>query len=241
LTRRQARIYIQVDPSGGRVRNPVRSETDAFHIAVGIAVVLGASLSLGVLVTPLVGIALFVGAVVGVLFWEFATTDPDRRRPLREAAAAGRRNAAPGRRCVLVVANRTLPSEALRADLARRAKGGAEVHVVVPILVSRIHYVASDMDAELRDARERLDDTLAWARAEGLAVTGKVGDPNIALGAIEDELRLAGADEVIISTLPRGRSNWLETGIVERLREDLDIPVTHTVVDLESAGTAAAP
>ena len=222
------------------MRNPVRSETDAFHIAVGIAVVLGASLSLGVLVMPLVGIALFVGAVVGVLFWEFATTDPDRRRPLREAAAAGRRNAAPGRRCVLVVANRTLPSEALRADLARRAKGGAEVHVVVPILVSRIHYVASDVDAELRDARERLDDTLAWARAEGLAVTGKVGDPNIALGAIEDELRLAGADEVIISTLPPGRSNWLETGIVERLREDLDIPVTHTVVDLESAGTATA-
>jgi len=59
-------------------------------------------------------------------------------------------------------------------------------------------------------------------------------------GAIEDELRLAGADEVIISTLPPGRSNWLETGIVERLREDLDIPVTHTVVDLESAGTATA-
>ena len=82
------------------------------------------------------------------------------------------------------------------------------MHVVVPILVSRIHYVASDVDAELRDARERLDATLAWARAEGLAVTGKVGDPNIALGAIEDELRLAGADEVIIATLPRGRSNW---------------------------------
>ena len=55
-----------------------------------------------------------------------------------------------------------------------------------------------------------------------------MGDPGIALGAIEDELRLAGADEVVISTLPRGRSNWLETGIVERLREDLDIPITHT-------------
>ena len=221
------------------MRNPVRSETDAFHIAVGIAVVLGASLSLGVLVTPLVGIALFVGAVVGVLFWEFATTDPDRRRPLREAAAAGRRNATPGRRCVLVVANRTLPSDAarrLRPPREGRRRGARRR----AILVSRIHYVASDVDAELRDARERLDATLAWARAEGLEVTGKVGDPNIALGAIEDELRLAGADEVIISTLPRGRSNWLETGIVERLREDLDIPITHTVVDLASAGTAAA-
>jgi hypothetical protein len=109
------------------------------------------------------------------------------------------------------------------------------VHVVAPILCSRIHYVASDVDAELRQARQRLDDTLAWARAEGLRINGRVGDPSIALGAIEDELRLWGADEAIIYTLPRGRSNWLETGIVERLREDLDIPVIHKVVDLEAA------
>jgi hypothetical protein len=107
-------------------------------------------------------------------------------------------------------------------------------------LASRIHYVASDIDAELREARARLDDTLAWAKAERLRLTGRVGDANIALGAIEDELRLGGADEVIISTLPRGKSNWLETGIVERLREDLDIPITHKVVDLEAAGTTKA-
>jgi hypothetical protein len=100
--------------------------------------------------------------------------------------------------------------------------------------------VASDVDAEVREARLRLDEALAWARAEGMDVIGRVGDPNIALGAIEDELRLTGADEVIISTLPRGQSNWLETGIVERLREDLDIPVTHTVVDLEGARPTAA-
>jgi hypothetical protein len=222
------------------VRNPVRSETDAFHIAFGSALVLGASVALGALVTPLAGVALCVGAVAGAFIWEVATTDPDRRRPLREAAAAGRRNAGPGRRRVLVVANRTLVSDTLRAELARRAQDGAEVRIVVPILASRIHYVASDIDGELREARARLDDALAWARAEGVQVTGRVGDANIALGAIEDELRLSGADEVIISTLPRGRSNWLETGIVERLREDLDIPVTHKVVDLEAARTTAA-
>jgi hypothetical protein len=38
---------------------------------------------------------------------------------------------------------------------------------------------------------------------------------------------------VIISTHPRGRSNWLETGIVERLREELNIPITHVTVDLD--------
>jgi hypothetical protein len=223
------------------VRNPVRSESDAFHIAVGSAVVLGASVALGALLTPLVGVALVVGAVAGAFIWEIASPNPDRRLPLREAAAAGRRFATPGRRRVLVVANRTLESESLRADLARRAHDGDQVHVVVPILASRIHYVASDVDAELREARERLDAVLAWARAEGLEVSGRVGDPSIALGAIEDELRLSGADEVILSTLPHGKSNWLETGIVERLRAELDIPVTHRVVDLEEARTTAAP
>jgi hypothetical protein len=222
------------------VRNPVRSETDAFYIAFGSAVVLGVSMALGALVAPVVGIALFVGAVAGAFVWEIATKDPDRRRPLREAAAAGRRNAQEGRRRVLVVANRTLVSETLRSELARQARDGAEVHVVVPILSSRIHYVASDIDGELREARARLDDALAWARAHGLQVTGRVGDPNVALGAIEDELRLSGADEVIISTLPRGRSNWLETGIVDRLREDLDIPITHKVVDLDGARATSA-
>jgi hypothetical protein len=215
------------------VRNPVRSETDAFHIAWGSAIVIGASLLLGALITPIAGVALFVGAIAGAFFWEIATKDPERRRPLREAADDGRRSAAAGRHCVLVVANRTLRGEALRAELVRRGRDGAELHFVAPILASRVHYIASDIDKELADARERLRDALAWAEGEGLTATGKVGDPNVALGAIEDELRLSGADEVIISTHPRGKSNWLETGIVERLREELDIPVSHLVVDLE--------
>jgi len=87
----------------------------------------------------------------------------------------------------------------------------------------------------------RLDAALAWAQAEGLDVTGKVGDPNVALGAIEDELRVFGADEVIISTYPPGRSNWLETGTVGRLRDEPDIPVTHLVVQGEPSPAASQP
>jgi hypothetical protein len=45
---------------------------------------------------------------------------------------------------------------------------------------------------------------------------------------------------VIISTLPPGRSNWLEAGIVGRLREELDIPITHVIVDSELASRPAA-
>jgi hypothetical protein len=131
---------------------------------------------------------------------------------------------------VLVIANRTLHAGELRAELHRRAASGSEIHIVAPILCSRIHYIASDVDQELGEARARLATALEWARAENLTATGNVGDPNSAFGAIEDELRRYGADEVIISTYPRGTSNWLETGIVERLRDELDVPVTHVVV-----------
>ena len=33
-------------------------------------------------------------------------------------------------------------------------------------------------------------------------------------------------------THPSGRSHWLETGLVERAHEELDIPITHVIVDL---------
>ncbi|WP_028064009.1 hypothetical protein [Solirubrobacter soli] len=213
------------------MRNPVRSEADAFHIVVGSTAVIIAAAALGALVSPLVGIALLVGAVAGGLIWEFATVDPDRRRPLREAAADGRRFGSSNRRRVLVVANRTLGTDELRDKLLEHARRGDELHLVAPILASRAHYIASDIDREYEDARTRLGDVLAWADAQGVAMTGRVGDPNAALGAIEDELRRSRADEVLISTLPPQRSNWLEAGILERLREELDVPVSHLVAD----------
>lgn len=214
-------------------RNPIRGEADAFRITLGGAGLVGASVALGASAGQGAGIALFGGGAVGALIWELATTDADRRRPLRQAAAEGPRDTRPTRRRVLVIANRTLGGQDLRALLLRRGSGGGQLHVVAPILASRVHYIASDVDQEREQASERLEAMLGWAAEEGLEATGKVGDPNAALGAIEDELRLFGADEVIISTHPPGKSNWLETGIVERLREELNVPVTHVVVDLE--------
>ena len=53
---------------------------------------------------------------------------------------------------------------------------------------------------------------------------------------MEDALRTFGADEIIISTHPPGRSNWLERGVVEKARERFPVPITHVVVDLEREG-----
>ena len=219
------------------MRNPIRGETDAFYIAFGAAVLIGVSAALGALVEPLLGVALFAAGVIGALVWAKRTQDPERRLPLREAAAQGP-SAGGARPQVLVIANRTMLGEGLLAEMRQRGAAGAQLHLVAPILSSRSHYVASDVDSELRDARARLEEALAWARAEGLDATGRVGDPNAALGAIEDELRISGADEVIISTLPASQSNWLETGIVERLREELDVPVTHLVAEMDPSAAA---
>ena len=223
------------------MRNPIRDETDAFHLALGGAGLTAASVAIGALVNPIAGGALAVGAVIGALVWEISSQDPDRRRPLREAAAEGRRTAPSPRPQVLVVANRTLQGEELAATLRERAIGGRELRIVAPILVSRAHYLASDVDKEIVEAHQRLAAALAWARSEGLPASGKVGDPNAAFGAIEDELRLFAADEVLISTYPPGISNWLETDIVKRLREELDIPVTHVIVEPDRAEVPSTP
>ena len=72
------------------MRNPIRSESDAFYLALGGSTLTGASIALGALVNPIAGGALFAGGLIGAFVWELSTKDPDRRQPLREAAAAGR-------------------------------------------------------------------------------------------------------------------------------------------------------
>jgi GABA permease len=172
-------------------------------------------------------------ALALLLVWEFRTKDPGRWRPLAEAASHG---AASDRHGVLVVANRTLGGEELRSRLAEMSD--AHLRIVAPILPSRVRYIATDVDRELADARERLAAALDWCHGNGLEATGKVGDPIGGFSVVEDELRDFAADEVIISTFAEGRSNWLETGIVERLRDELEIPVSHVVAGRERAPAA---
>lgn len=225
------------------MRHPIRSETDAFYVAYGGAALIGASIGVGALLAPVAGVGVFTVGVVAFAAWELSQRDPERRRPLREAAAQGRSAAAAqatSRPRVLVVANRTLGSAELVQTLRERAAAGAELRVVVPIVTSRAHYIVSDIDRELAEARQRLAGALAWAEQERLDMTGRVGDPTVALGAIEDELRTFAADEVVISTYPSGSSNWLETGIIGRLRDELDIDVTHIVAGRYPAPLAPA-
>ena len=72
---------------------------------------------------------------------------------------------------------------------------------------------------------------------DGFSATGDIGDGD-PMQAIEDGLRVFGANEVIVSTHPPGRSNWLERDVVRRARERFDVPITHVVVDLSREASA---
>jgi GABA permease len=222
------------------MRVPVKSETDAFRIAWGFALLIGVCVAFGAILSPVAGILLFVGFCLGALGWDMTTDDPDRRKTLREAAkAAAKRRGGANR--MLVISNETLVGRELREELLRRGEPRPELRVVAPVLPSRSHYITSDIDDELAEARRRLDKTLAWAHEQGFDAAGRVGDDTPPLTAIEDELRRFPADELVISTHPPGRSHWLETGLVERSREELEIPITHVVVDLERQEVEIAP
>jgi hypothetical protein len=219
-----------------------KSESDAFRLAYGGGLLVVVSGVLAALVDVWAGVGLFVGACLGAIGWAFVVGDPDRRQPLREAAeSAPPRLATDRTERILVISNETLLGRELREELLRRGSPQVELRVVAPVLPSRSHYVTSDIDHELVEARRRLDDTLEWAHEQGFDAAGRVGDDTPPLTAIEDELRRFRANEIVISTHPPDRSRWLESGLVEQAREQLDIPITHVIVDLQRQEVTIQP
>ena len=88
----------------------------------------------------------------------------------------------------LVVGNQSLGSEPLRAAIHERLAGGAcQFHVLVPATPTHEHLAWTEGEATAV-ARRRLDEALAWMRAEGAIASGSVGDANPVL-AVTDALR----------------------------------------------------
>jgi hypothetical protein len=212
------------------MRTPIRSEDEAVRFVFATFAVIVVSVLVGWLVKPLVGVAIFAVAVVVAAIAYLRADNPDRRTVLRDAAHEPHPHGArTGTRHVLVVANETLEGDELRDRINRVDGEPVEVDVLAPVLTSRVHSVTSDVDSELADARARLRRSLAWAQEHGIVAHGEVGDPSPTT-AIEDQLRDFGADEVIVVTHLRERETWQEHGELERLRGELEVPVTHITV-----------
>ena len=207
--------------------NPFRSEAEAYRLLLltvgAFLVIVVAKVAFG---TEAAVVALGVVAA-SVVAWYVRARSAERAPP----TAPARRGAEDERR-ILVIANETVAGEALRERIAQRSEGVRErVLVVCPALNTRLRHWASDEDRARAEAQDRLDRSLAQLAAVGVDARGEVGDAE-PLQAIEDACRTFGPDEIIISTHPEGRSNWLERRIVDRARERFDCPITHVVVDL---------
>jgi GABA permease len=211
------------------MKNPFRTEAEAFSFVIVCGLLFGAVALAGSLGGRWVALGVFLALGLGVAVGIYMKSEPKVREP---AVWDRQRTPADGRKRVLVVANETVAGRALRGEILHRAADGdADVLVVSPALNSRIRHWTSDEDRARSEAQERLERSLAALAEEGVEARGEVGDDD-PLQAIEDALRTFGADEIILSTHPPGRSNWLEKDVIVRARERFDLPITHVVVDL---------
>lgn len=217
------------------MHNPLRSEADAFRWVVVIGIGSLSVIGLTLLTRPVVGLiwaAALLGFGAGVAYRSARGSLPGR-------IAVG--NGDNRRFRLLVIANETVGGEALLSEIRKRCRDReCEILVVIPALVgSRAAHWASDVDEAVELARQRMELSLMELKNLGLRARGEIGDSDPRT-AIEDALHLFPADEIIISTHPPERSHWLEHGIVERARDEIDLPVTHVIVDVAGDRSTSA-
>lgn len=208
------------------MESPFRSEAAAFRLLL-VSIGAFALIVVASWIEPWLGVLTWLALTAGAVGVYLRSRGPAPPREHVEHVGAS------DERRVLVVANETVGGEELMSAISELAVSGrTEFLVVSPALNSRLKTWTSDEDPARAQARERLDATLTRLSSVGIEARGEIGDVD-PLVAIEDAVRLFHPDEIVLSTHPEGRSNWLERGVVGAVRERFDVPVTHVVVDLE--------
>jgi hypothetical protein len=203
--------------------NPFRSEASAYRfvfLTIGSAAAIAIAAHVGGTIAALVVLAVLAATA---FVWV------SRRREAEGPREIAIQHGEEGERRILVVANETVGGSRLFDEIRTRSEGYREqVLVLSPALNSALRHWVSDEDGAREAARGRLDSSLGKLAAAGIEARGEIGDAD-PLQAIEDALRTFGADEIIISTHPPERSNWLERGVVAKARERFPVPITHVI------------
>ncbi len=150
-------------------------------------------------------------------------------------------------RRIMVVANQTLGGDHLAEVIkARMAETPTHFNLLVPathradfvVAVAEAFAVQGGMrppaatNGDDPDASARLAAGLEWMRGLGAAVDGEVGEHD-PVRAIRDYQARERVDEIIISTLPRGLSQWLHLDLHHRVERHCGVPVA--VVSAETS------
>ena len=211
------------------MENPFRSEAAAFRF---LLITIGAF--------ALIVVASAISTVLGLVVWLLLTGAAIAVYLHQRGPGPAREHVehvgGPEERRVLVVANETVTGEELLSAISTLALIQTSSFLVVcPALNSRLKTWTSDEDPARAAAQARLTATLERLRAVSIEARGEIGDSD-PLVAVEDAVRSFQPDEIVISTHPPGRSNWLERGVVDGVRVRFDVPVTHVVVGLDAQG-----
>ncbi len=143
---------------------------------------------------------------------------------------------------VLLVANQTLGGTELADHLAelQAADPDLSIHLLVPAAVigviadptEMLSLLAVDIEAERREAEERMNTLLDWLQRGGVAATGEItiAQPLLAVATV---VRAQHFDRVVLSTFPPGVSRWLKMDLAHRVKRVCDLPVT-TIINESS-------
>lgn len=100
-----------------------------------------------------------------------------------------------------------------------------EIMVITPALPSRLEWLASATNRAREQADARLHTVLGHLEEMGTEAGGAVGadDP---LLAFEDAIRDFAPDHLLIALRARRSAGWQERGLLDRLQERFELPIT---------------
>jgi GABA permease len=203
------------------------AKTNVALIFASIAAVLAVAALVTAVIDPpalgWVGFAIVSALVVGLGVAATLLVPRIRVSPAKPAVASDQD------RRLLVIADAYCDEDALRNDILTRLDGAAAVHLVVPVRVSHLHFLANDEAEERRVAEDTMLITIGLLRRIGIRATGNVGSDK-PLESMTDALATFPATRVLLALPPAEESYWLERDLLPKAWELTDLPVTQATV-----------
>lgn len=140
---------------------------------------------------------------------------------------------------LLVIADSHCSETVLCEEIVARLAGAVAVHLVVPVRVSHLHFLADDEAAEQRDAEQSMRIAVGLLQQRGVSTTGSVGSDK-PLESMTDALASFAATQVLLATPPEEDSYWLERDLLEKARPLTSVPISQIIVPaIPTVGPAA--
>jgi hypothetical protein len=141
-------------------------------------------------------------------------------------------------RRLLVIADAYSSAANLSDAVQSRLDGAVAVHLVVPVRVSHLHFLANDESEERRDAEQTMMAAVGLLQSRGISATGSVGTDK-PLESMTDALGVFPATGVLLVIPPADESYWLERDLLSNARSLTELPVTQATVASRARGYEA--